>query len=86
MGRACSVTIRPATIAPKYLGTDGSTMGELVNLRKARKQAQRNADEERAASNRLVHGRTKAQRTLEAARTERTRRHLEAHKIDTGEG
>jgi hypothetical protein len=61
-------------------------MGELVNLRKARKQAQRNADEERATANRLVHGRTKAQRTLEAARTEQTRRHLEAHKIDMGEG
>lgn len=78
--------MRPATVAPKYLGTDGSTMGDLVNLRKARKQAQRDAQEQRATANRLTHGRTKEQRTLDAARTELTRRHLEAHKIDTGEG
>jgi hypothetical protein len=60
-------------------------MGEIVNLRNVRKQAQRKASEDRAAANRLSHGRTKAQRTLDAARTEQARRHLEAHKIDMGE-
>ena len=60
-------------------------MGELVSLRKARKEAKRKADAERAAANRLVHGRSKVQRTHDAASAEQTRRHLEAHKIDTGE-
>ena len=61
-------------------------MGELVNLRKARKQAKQEADAERAAASRLLHGRTKAQRSLDAAQAEQRHRHLEAHKIDTGEG
>ncbi len=61
-------------------------MGELVNLRKARKQAKQEAEAKRAATNRLLHGRTKAQRSLDAARAEQRHRHLEAHKIDTGEG
>jgi hypothetical protein len=61
-------------------------MGELVNLRKVRKQAKRQEDAESASANRLIHGRPKAQRTLEAARAEQSRRHLQAHKIDTGEG
>jgi hypothetical protein len=57
-------------------------MGEVVNLRKARKQNKKRADAERAASNRLVHGRTKAEKTLEATRSEQIRRHLDAHRID----
>jgi hypothetical protein len=61
-------------------------MGELVNLRKARKQAKQEAEAKRAAANRLLHGRTKAQRSLDAAHAEQRHRHLEAHKIDTGEG
>ncbi len=61
------------------------TMGEVVSLRKARKQADRKADEKRAAANRLIHGRSKAQRTLDAARAEQSSRRVEGHKIDTGE-
>ena len=60
-------------------------MGELINLRKARKQAKQQADAERAAANRLVHGRSKAQRAAEQARAEKASRHLDAHKTDTGE-
>jgi len=60
-------------------------MGELINLHKARKQAKRQEDETRAAVNRVVHGRSKAQRTLDATRTEHERRKLESHKIDTGD-
>lgn len=60
-------------------------MGEIVNLRKARKQNKKGQDAERAASNRIVHGRTKAERELEAARSQQARRHLDAHKIDSGE-
>jgi hypothetical protein len=61
------------------------TMGKIVNLRKARKQAEKQKDAERAAANRIVHGRSKAERTLEATRTEKMRRTLDAHKIDTGD-
>jgi hypothetical protein len=61
-------------------------MAELVSLRKARKQAKQEADAKRAAANRSLHGRTKVERSLDAARAEQRHRHLEAHKIDTGEG
>ena len=60
-------------------------MGEIVNLRKARKQATKREDAERAAANRLVHGRPKAEREAEANRTARLNRHLDWHKIDTGD-
>lgn len=62
-------------------------MGDVVNLRKARKQAKRKEKEEdaRAAANRFRHGRSKAERALEANRFARERRELEAHRIDTGD-
>ena len=60
-------------------------MGDIVNLRKARKVARKLQEAERAAANRITHGRTKAERTLEATRAEKTRRLLDAHKIDTGD-
>jgi len=61
-------------------------MGELVSLRKARKQAKQEADAKSAATNRLLHGRSKSERILNAARADQRRRLLDAHKIDTGEG
>ena len=60
-------------------------MGEIVNLRKVRKQAKKREDAERAAANRIVHGRSKAERTLQEARTAKIRRQLEGHRIDTGD-
>ncbi len=60
-------------------------MGELVNLRKVRKAAARQQKELRAIENRLVHGRTKAERSLASAQTEKSRRGLDAHRIETGE-
>jgi len=60
-------------------------MGEVVNLRKARKQAKKREDAERAASNRAAHGQTKAEKTFEARRAEQMRRHLDAHRIDSGD-
>jgi len=60
-------------------------MGEIVNLRKARKEARKLQEAERAAANRITHGRTKAERTLEATRAESARRLLDAHKLDTGD-
>jgi len=61
-------------------------VGEIVNLHKARKAAKKQQDAERSSTNRMTHGRTKAERTSEMARSEKTRRLLDAHKIDTGNG
>jgi hypothetical protein len=60
-------------------------MGEIINLRKARKQARKLQEAERAAANRITNGRTKAERSLETTRAEKTRRLLDAHKIDRGD-
>jgi hypothetical protein len=60
-------------------------MGDVINLRRFRKRAAKQRDDERAAANRIVHGRTKAQRGLEASETEKSHRDLNAHKIETGE-
>ena len=40
-------------------------MGDIVNLRMARKRAKRHAAENEAATNRLVHGRPKIDRAAE---------------------
>ena len=60
-------------------------MGELVNLHKARKRAAREREVERAAANRIQHGRTKAERSLETTRATKARELLESHKIDPGD-
>ena len=67
------------------MGRRTITMGEIVNLRKVRKRAAKQREDERAAANRALHGRTKAQRVLDAARSEKQGRDLEAHRIDTGD-
>ncbi len=52
---------------------------DIVNLRRARK-AKARADRERtAAENRRVFGRTRAERTAEAAERERAERHIDGH-------
>ena len=61
-------------------------MGEIVNLRRARKAMTRRRDEARAAENRLTHGRSKEERTLDDARAEKARRELDAHRIETEDG
>jgi len=60
-------------------------MGDIVNLRKVRKQTRRREDAERAAANRLAYGRTKTERELEMRRVEKVDRQLDGHKIDSGE-
>jgi len=61
-------------------------MGDIVRLGFVRKQAARRAKQVRGAANRLAFGRTKAERKLEKARAEKTRRELDACRIETGEG
>jgi hypothetical protein len=60
-------------------------MGELVNLRLARKRAARRQAAQRAAENRLAFGRTKSEQALEAARTEKVRRALDGCRIEPGD-
>jgi hypothetical protein len=60
-------------------------MGDIVNLRRARKKAERQLAERTAAVNRLQHGRSKAERELEAKRDVKARRDLDRHRIETGD-
>lgn len=60
-------------------------MGEVVNLRRARKKSERQQAERKAAANRLLHGRSKAERMLDAERNAKSRRDLDRHRIETGD-
>jgi hypothetical protein len=60
-------------------------MGDIVNLRRARKEADRKDGELSAAANRLKHGRTKSERALEQAKNDKARRELDQRRIETGD-
>jgi len=57
-------------------------MATIVNLRTARKQAKRQAAEQRAARNRLSHGRSKAERALARSQIEKADDDLDRHRIE----
>jgi hypothetical protein len=61
-------------------------MADVVNLRKARKQAKRRQDALQADANRLAYGQPRAERTLEAARQSKVSRDLDQHRIEKGGG
>jgi hypothetical protein len=65
--------------------TGGSCMAELINLRRARKRMMRRQGAQRAVENRLAHGVSKAEHRLAEARSAKTRRDLDQHRIDRGE-
>ena len=60
-------------------------MGDLINLRTARKQARRRRAEQEAASNRLAHGRPQSERILERSQSDKAKRELDGHRIETGD-
>jgi len=60
-------------------------MGDIVNLRTARKRAKRREAEQKAATNRLAHGRTKADRTETQSRNDKAQRSLDLHRVETGD-
>jgi Domain of unknown function (DUF4169) len=60
-------------------------MAEIVNLRLARKRADRQRSEERAAEARVTHGMSKTERRLAKANRDKIRRDLDEHRIETGE-
>jgi|LNFM01.1.fsa_nt_gb hypothetical protein len=58
---------------------------EIVNLRKARKVKDRAEKDRRAAENRVLHGRSKADREREAVDKARIRRELDGAKREPGD-
>ena len=56
--------------------------GSVTNLNKARKARDRAAEKAQADANALKHGRTKAERLLEAARAEKAKRALDGAKFE----
>jgi hypothetical protein len=60
-------------------------MAEIVNLRAARKQADRAKKRVQADANAAKFGRTKAERERESAEAEKARQRLDAHRIGPGE-
>jgi hypothetical protein len=57
-------------------------MGEVVNLRRARKAKARVDAATKAAANRVAFGRTKAERDLAAAEAERREKGLDGAKLE----
>jgi hypothetical protein len=60
-------------------------MGDVLNLRLARKKRERQRDADNAAARRLVHGRSKAERKLEGAQRDKSASNLDGHRIGSGE-
>lgn len=54
---------------------------EIVNLRKARKAKARGVQEARAAENRILFGRTKAERKAMQTEQDRARRTIDGHRL-----
>jgi chorismate mutase len=57
-------------------------MAEVVNLRQMRKAAARAAARAKADQNAALHGRTRAEKQIERARTEKADRDLDGHARD----
>lgn len=72
-------------VARRRLNRAFDAMTEIVNLNRIRKQAKRNQQQALAQQNRLIHGRTKAEKELARTQTAAARRHLDNHRIETGD-
>lgn len=55
-------------------------MSEIVNLSRARKARKRTEADAKAEANRIVHGRTKAEKKLTKAQQQAAQRKLDGHK------
>jgi hypothetical protein len=58
-------------------------MGDVVNLRRARKAKARAVSEAQAAANRIEHGRTKAEKAAARVDKERQHRSLDGAKLES---
>ena len=57
-------------------------MGDVVNLKRFRKRAERQASAQQADTNRTRFGRTKTERALDQQRANRSKDLLDQHRID----
>ena len=60
-------------------------MAEVVNLRMARKRADRSKAEHRAEAQRIAHGASKSERNQAAADRDKARLTLDQHRIEPGD-
>jgi hypothetical protein len=60
----------------------GAGMGDLVNLKRFKKRAERQQAEREAEANRRRSGRSKSERVLDQQRSSRARELLDQHRID----
>ena len=60
-------------------------MAEIVNLRRARKRAERIETDKLAAEQRLIHGTPKRARARASAERDKATQLLDRHRIDTGD-
>ena len=58
-------------------------MAEIINLRRARKARARDQAATEAATNRMRHGRTKAETARDELAEARARRHLDGHRRES---
>jgi len=59
-------------------------MGDIVNLRRARKQREKASSEIDAAANRVRFGRPKGEKRVQAAQRKLERDRLDAHRLEPG--
>ena len=59
-------------------------MGEVINLRRARKDRDKRLREEKADANRIAFGRLKVERELSEAEARLERVRLDAHQLERG--
>ncbi len=57
-------------------------MAEIINLKNARKQKARSDKDAKAEQNRILFGRTKAEREQQAAEKARAAKHIDGHRKD----
>jgi len=60
-------------------------MGDVVNLKRFRKRAEKEQSALQADANRAKFGRSKSERALEQQRTDRAKELLDQHRRDDGE-
>ena len=70
------------SLLPCRFGMMGASMGDLVNLKRFRKRAEREQSAKQADANRTRFGRTKSERALDDKRTGRAHDLLDQHRID----
>ena len=57
-------------------------MGDIINLKRFKKRAERHRSEQQAAANRTRFGRTKSERVVDEQRVDRANEVLDQHRID----